>query len=227
MQFLYPISRQFPFDEVCGRIVRELEKRSWHVPDITVEFHDYGTGFRRVSYIKSQDFKLWFCRVQRLMDGGGYNDTAGVNSITIPKKEIRIHEDESGPTLYLYVGNDYERDRKNFMSGSKVNSKLDGKPRTYLQYNGGCICRATHGAAFKATGLLTALLNSDREALSRMHHTHRGRRPPILIHNNDLGREYEPEGDEPKIFNTDEVMEEFKQYLESVVLKMVLDHPLP
>jgi len=29
MQFLYPISRQFPFDDTCEKIVRELEKRNW------------------------------------------------------------------------------------------------------------------------------------------------------------------------------------------------------
>ncbi len=230
MQFLYPTSQQFPFDEVCGRIVYELERRNWKVPGITVDFHEYGSGeqkFRCASNIKGPDFKIHFCRVQRLMDGGRYNDIAGVNEIAIPKKQIGVYEDESGPTFCLYVGNDWEKDREKFFNGSKVNSKLYKEPRLYLKYKGGCDCCATRGASFEAVGLLTALLTSDQEALSRMHHTHQGRRPPVLIHDNDLGREYEPEGDEPKIFKTDEVMEEFRQYLESVVLKMVLEHPIP
>jgi hypothetical protein len=62
-EFLYPISRQFPVDEVCGQIVRELEKRNWQVPGIVVDFHDYGTGaqkFRMVSNIRGEEFRLHF-----------------------------------------------------------------------------------------------------------------------------------------------------------------------
>ena len=43
-QFLYPYSRQFPFDEVAEKIVRAIEKRNWKVPGITVEFDIYGSG---------------------------------------------------------------------------------------------------------------------------------------------------------------------------------------
>ncbi|MEQ1499810.1 MAG: hypothetical protein ABL917_00365 [Parcubacteria group bacterium] len=230
MQFLYPTSRQFPFDEVCGKIVRELEIRNWQVPGITVDFHEYGSGeqkFRNVSNIKGPDFKIRFCRKQRLMDGGRYNDIAAVNDIAIPKKEISVYEDESGPTFYLYVGNDWETDREKFFNGSKVNSKLYGEPKMYLEYKGGCDCRATGGASFEAVGFLMAHLTGDQAALSQMHHTHSGRRPPVLVHTNDLNREYDPEGDEPKLFRTSEVMAEFKQYLEEIVLAMIVSHPIP
>lgn len=230
MQFLYPSVQKFPFDSTCEQIVRELEKRNWQVPGINVEFHEYGSAaqkFRAVSWIKSQDFKLWFCRVQRLLPGGRWNDTAGVTEIVIPKKELHVYEDESGPTFYLYVGNDYERDREKFMNGSKVNSKLNGEPKMYLEYKGGCDCRATGGASFEAVSFLTATLTGDAEKLARMTHTHSGRRPPVLVHTNDLNREYDPEGDEPKLFRTSEVMAEFKQYLEEVVLKMIVSCPIP
>jgi hypothetical protein len=230
MQFLYPTSRQFPVDEVCERIVRELEKRNWNVPGITVEFHDYGTGdqkFRAVDHIRSQDFKLWFCRKQRTMPGGRLNDIAAVNEIVIPKKELHVYEDESGPTFYLYVGNDYDKDREKFMGGCKVNSKLNNEPKMYLQYKGGCDCRATGGASFEAVGFLMAHISGDAAALARMHHTHSGRRPPVLVHTNDLNREYDPEGDEPKMFMTSEVMEEFRRYLTDVVLKTIMSHPIP
>ena len=43
-QFLYPRSRQFPFDEIAENIVRALEKRNWNVPGIEVEFDTYGSG---------------------------------------------------------------------------------------------------------------------------------------------------------------------------------------
>lgn len=224
--FLYPTSRQFPFDEVCEQIVRELEKRNWQVPGISVEFNEYGSGaqkFRMVSHIRSRDFKLWFCRKQRTMPGGRWNDTAAVTEIVIPMKELHVYDDESGPTFYLYVGDDYERDREQFMNGSKVNSRLNGRPKLYLQYQGGCDCRVASRAAFDAVAFLTAT----RAALSRMTHIHSGRRPPLLVHTNDLNREYDPEGDEPTLLRTDTVMAEFYRYLEDVVLRMVMSHPIP
>lgn len=221
MRFLYPSVQQFPFDSACAQIVRELEKREWKAPEIEVEFHEYG-GFRMVSTIKSRDFKLWFCRVQCTMPDGQWNDTAGISEIVIPKKEIRVYEDESGPVFYLYVGNDYERDRKRFMNGSRINTKLNGEPKLFLKYEGGCDCKATQGAGFSAVSFLTADLSGDTEKLRKLKHTHPGRRSPLLVHDNDLGREYDPEGDEPTLFRTDEVMAEFKKYLEEVVLRMIL-----
>ena len=230
MQFLYPTSWQYPFDAVCHNIVVALEERNWQVPGIEVEFHEYGSGaqkFRCVSHIRGRDFKLWFSRVQRTMPGGHWNDTAAVTELVIPGKELHVYEDESGPTFYLYVGPDWERDRERFMSSSKVNSKLYGKPKMYLLYKGGCNCRATEGAAFEAIGFLTATLAGDAEKLAGMMHTHQGRRPPLLVHNNDLDREYDPEDDEPSFFFTAPVMEEFKQYLKGVVYQSIVAYPIP
>jgi hypothetical protein len=228
MQFLYPCSRQFPFDEVTESIVRQLEKRNWQVPGITVDFDDYGSGeekYRMVRYVRGLDFKLWFCRKQRTMPGGRYNDTAAVTDIVIPQQELHVYEDQSGPTYYRYVGDDWEKDRERFMNGSKVNSKLNGEPRTYLQYKGACDCGSTAGAAFEGISLLTNMITGDKKALSRMTHTHSGRRSPLLVHDNDLNREYEPEDDEPIRFKTEGVFEEFRRYLEDVVLRMIMSEP--
>lgn len=229
-QFLYPRIRQFPFDGICGRIVRELEKRNWEVPGIQTEFYEYGSGaqrFRIVSVIKGRDFRLFFSRSQGSVPGDRWNDTAAVSRMVIPRKELHVYEDESGPTFYLYAGNDYERDREKFMKGLKVNSKLRGEPKMYLQYDGGCDCRMDGGASFRAAGFLMATLMDDAEKLSQITHTHPGRRSPLLVHTNDLGREYDPEGDEPKVLRTDAVMEEFKKYFEEIVLKMIVACPIP
>ncbi len=230
MQFLYPTSRQFLVDEVSERIIRELEERNWNVPGITVDFHNYGSGaqkFRHVNYIKGQDFKLWFCRKQSTLPGGRLNDNAAVTEIVIPRKELHIYEDESGPTFYLYVGNDWEKDREKFMNGSKVNSKLNLETKTYLVYKGGCNCQATSGASFDAISFLTAQLNGDVAAMYQMYHTHPGRRPPYLVHTNDLGREYNPVGKQPRGFWTNNVIEEFRDYLTDVVLKTIRSYPVP
>lgn len=200
MKFLYPVSRQFPFDDVCEKIVRELEKRNWQVPGIDVEIDEYGGGeqlFCCVRTVKSCNFKLYFLRKQGTM--GEWNDTAAISTITIPGKELKVYNDDSLIMFYLYVGDDWDRDKEKFTDGFKTNSKLYGKPKTYLCYRGCCPC---HGAL-------------------ELPHTHPGQRPRLLVHTNDLGRDYDPEGDEPKTFRTNKVMEEFRVYLEDVVLEMI------
>ncbi len=221
MQFLYPTSRQFPVDEVSEQIVRELEKRNWNVPGITVKFKVHGTGDQKCSavwYIKHEDFVLWFCRKQGSVPESRLesrlNDKAAVTQIIIPKRELHIYDDESGPTLYLYVGNDYSKDREKFMNDRKVKCKLYNEPKMCLLYSGGCDCRATGGATF------------DAAALARMHHRHSGCRSPVLVHTNDFGNEYDPEGDEPTMFKTTEVMDDFRKYLTDVVLKTIMSHPI-
>jgi len=202
--FLYPQSRQFPFDEVCEHIVRALEERNWNVPGITVDFHVYGSGaeqYRMVNYIKGDDFKLWFCRVQGNM--GRLNNTAAVTEMIIPKMELHVYDDESGPTFITYVGKNWARDKQDFMTVSKIHSKLNHKPKKYLKYQGGCDC---HG--------------------SDSFHTHSRRRSPILVHDNDLGREYEPSGKQPKSYRTNEVFTEFTQWLEENLLARILAQPI-
>lgn len=196
-RFLYTTSRQFPFDEVCDKIVRELQKRNYQVPGIEVVLDSYGSGnrkFRYVSRIKGNDFKIYFCRVQGGIDGTQHNDIAAPTEIHIPQKELNVYEDESGPTFYLYVGKDWESDKEAFMTKSKVHSKMDCKPRTYLRYSG-------------------------RER-------YMGRRAVILKPDNDLGREYDPEDGEPTQFVVSEVFDSFTLYLENVVLKQILETPI-
>ena len=109
-KFLYPYVRQFPFDEVAEKIIRELEKRNFQVPGITVDFDTYGAGeakYQHVHHVIGDEFKLTFMRVQRLLTSG-WNDVAALHEICIPRQLIRGFDDESGPTYYLYVGEDWE-----------------------------------------------------------------------------------------------------------------------
>lgn len=208
MQFLYPTSRQFPFDEVCERIVRGLEERNFQVPGIKVTFDEYGTGeakFRMVKTITGNDFKLWFCRVQGRLGNGRWNDIAAVTEIVIPMMELHVYEDEAGPTLYTYVGKNWKRDREKFMQTSKVNSKLREEPRMYLQYTGGRKKPDDPGYQYY----------------------HRGRRSPYLVHTNNLGREYDPEGKEPHYFVTNEIFIQFTKWLINQVLSRIETQPVP
>ena len=74
-------------------------------------------------------------------------------------------------------------------------------------------------------------MTGDREALLNLRHTHQGRRSSLLVHTNDLGREYDAEDREPKILRTSEVMEEFRDWLKVNVLDYILtfteQEPLP
>lgn len=226
--FLYPKSRQFPFDEVCEQIVRALEERNWSVPGITVDFDVYGTGaqkYRLVRYIKGDGFKVYFGRPQARM--GNWNDTAAVTEIVIPQQELHVYDDESGPTYYVYVGDDWDADKEQFLNGSKVNSKLNGKPRMYLMYKGGCDCQAKAGASVSAMGFFDAWLSRDAEKLAALNHTHPGCRSPMLVHDNDLDREYEPKGGEATSYRTNDVFTEFTRWLEDNLLAQILAQPVP
>ena len=137
-QFLYPYSRQFPFDEVAEKIVRAIEKRNWKVPGITIEFDTYGSGeakYQKVKSIIGDNFKLYFCRVQGCINDRWY-DTAALHCVCIPKQILKVFEDESGPSYYLYVGKNWNSDKEWFMNAIKVNSKLNKEPRRYLKYKG-------------------------------------------------------------------------------------------
>lgn len=205
--FLYPKSRQYPVDEVCEQIVRALEARNFDVPNIRVEFYGSGSGeqhFRYVSVIEGSDFRLTFGRFQGTLPGGCWSDVAAVSGLSVNRKVIHIYKDESGPSLRLYVGSDWELDKAAFMRGWSCNSKLDGKPRTYLCYRAVCNCGS-----------------------STYTHTHPGHRAPLLIADNDLGREYDPEPGDPTSFRTADVLEEFRVYLRDVVLAAIEAAPIP
>jgi len=200
--FLYPHSRQFPFDEVAEMIVRELKKRNWNVPGITVDFDNYGSGeakFQHVYHVIGNDFKLTFMRIQeKQFDSTHWNDCAALEKICIPKQQITVYEDESGPTYYLYVGEDWEADKNWFMNAIKIHAKLDGKPRKYLKYRGDYY--------------------SD-------YIVDRYGRAELLVSDTDLNREYAPQGDEPIKFSCPEKLNEFTSWLKENVLQYILRFP--
>lgn len=193
-QFLYPTSRQFPFDEVCEWIVRALAVRNFEVPGISVEIVDYGSGAQKLRYVasivsESSDVVIRFGRPQGLLPGGTWNDVAAVGQVQFAGRSLRVYQDESGPTYEIYVGNDWKRDRDRW---DAYNAKLHGLPRTCVRYSG-----SPH---------------------------YRGR-PERLVPVDDY-REYGPMGDEPRSFDTAEVMEQVREHLQDVVLPAIEAHPV-
>jgi hypothetical protein len=194
MQFLYPKSRQFPFDEVCEQIVRALHARDWKVPGFKVSFRDYGSGAQKLRYVGGivsdqsaidlgmHDVEIRFGRPQDQLPGGRWNDVAAVDEVRIAKQALHVYNDESGPTLNVYVGDAWEQDRTAYWG--RCNTRLDGLPRKCLRYSGQSGYRNARAAILGAV---------------------------------EDHREYAPEGDEPQFYNTAEVMEEVRAYLQNVL----------
>lgn len=196
--FLYPKSRQYPFDEVCEKIVRALEKRNWKVPGIQVEFDDFvteGLRYRQVSKINGKDFKLCFSRFQGVINQW-LNDLGAIQKMVIPRKKLYVYENETGPTFYTYVGNDWEKDKDAFMNELKFFSKLVGDSKTYLKYTGRCDPLDENGC-------------------------HPNQRNSYLVNDDDSGKDYKACGDEPKYFYTDQVFKEINDWLNVNVLETI------
>jgi hypothetical protein len=201
-QFLYPKSRQYPFDEVCEQIVRALEARAFKVPGFSVELRDYGSGAQKLVYVASvksdqsaidlshHDVSIRYGRPQGTLPGGRWNDTAAVSEVQIAKRSLHVYEDESGPTYDVYVGDDWERDRWTWWT--RPNARLNKEPRLCVRYSG--------------------------------RHHYRGMRAGLLEPDGDY-REYQPEGDDPRSYDTASVMEQFRAYLHDVVLAAIEVYP--
>ena len=137
--FFFPEIEEYPFDVVCKNIVQALYQRGWDVPGITVEFDESVKGHSRsvkVGRIKGNDFHIDFHRSQKHDHGTGLYNSAAAGNIGIPKWDLSVYEDHSGPCFYVYVGNNWDAEKDHFFNGLKVNSKLCREPRTYLKYSG-------------------------------------------------------------------------------------------
>jgi len=193
---LYPTSRAYLFDEVSERIVRELEKRDFHIKGINVEFHQYGYWkYLNKIIIPDLDVYLKFGRIQGRLTHG-YNNTAAIEELGIKKKLLLVFSDYSGPLFYTYVGNNWEKDRNLFFYGLHTNSKLNGEKRTYLSYSGSQRSDSPYytGGNFKS----------------------------YLVNDTDGGREYAAENDEPRFYQTLEIFREYQQFLHDAVLPKII-----
>lgn len=198
MQFLYPKSRQFPFDETCEQIVHALQARNWKAPGFTVNFEDYGSDAQKLRYVSSiksdqsaidhghHDVMIKFGRPQGLLPGGQWNDTAAVDEVQLTKQILHVYPDESGPSYYIYVGTNWERDRATWWS--HPNARLHKKTRQCIRYSGRSCWRNT--------------------------------RAPLLTWDQD-DREYGPEGEDPQSFVTANIMAEFRDYLRDIILPAI------
>lgn len=202
-KLLLPSASHFPFDCVCGEFVRLLVERNFEVPGVEVEFHRY-FGCIHVAEIEGDDFRLRFHRKQGELSWR-YNDTSAVSELTIdgpPPMQLTIYSDNSGPTLYVYVGNDWEADRLSFVRNIKVSARQRGERRTYLGYHGSDAPDryVRYGVDWKWYGRGSSYYQVARH---------------LIADRDALGREYEPGGDEPTEYATGEIFTAFDEWLEA------------
>jgi hypothetical protein len=185
---LRPTSQMYPeIDGPAARLVEVMEQRGWEVPGVKVEFYSYGLG-TRVGTIAGDGWRVHYGRPQGRR--GNWNDTAAVDRIVFGRKGLGVYDDWSGPTFSVYVGPDPVPEHFGPMHG--LNEKLHGRPRTTLQYNG-----SDYPDKFQWRLPRTLA--------------------PYLLHSNDIGRMYDPEGDEPRMYLTADVMREMGQEITRIV----------
>jgi len=191
--FLAPKSRAYPhLDEAASELVALLREHPVH--GLTMTTRHYGGGYEVVESVRGDEwarehklplFCLSFGRPQGRASDPYWNDCGALAAICVERKHLRIYGDLSGPAFGLFVGNEaaWERGADQWLRyGPGVNSRLRGEARTYLRYSG----------------------RADSEGRRIASH----RINPYLVHTDDLGREYSPVGDEPRVFNTIEVLQE-------------------
>lgn len=131
-----------PIERTGGLLVKQLARVGWEVPGIDVEIRTDGCGenvIRAVRTISGMTeagpFELKFGSVQERR--GRWAICPGLSEATIPPGiQLVYHNDRSGPVAYLYVGKDWKADGESFIADWKVNSKQNGKPKTYIRYSG-------------------------------------------------------------------------------------------
>lgn len=120
-----------------------------------------------------------------------------MNDLRIPKKELSVFEDFSGPVLHLYAGEDWEKDKVWFETHSKVHGKMDKTPR-FLTYHG-----LVYGTK-KSIAMFGQRITP-------------GKLMPYLVHDDDMGRDYDLNPGEPFSYETMGVMNDFNRFFTKVV----------
>jgi hypothetical protein len=200
VQYALPDSDQYPFDSIISRIVAALEARNWNVPGFFMKFKDTAMAdrvIRHVTVIESIECRLHFWRTPPFYAGGA----VPVGEITIPGRQLRVFDDESGPQFFVYVGRDWEQDQEEFFDTEKFHAKLYQRPRTYARYYG-CFNKPEEPSASRKEW----------------------QRAPYLVATTD-SREYALEPGEPSYYLTEAVFAEFTSYLEEHVLKQIQESP--
>ncbi len=135
-------STKVPIEDLGADLVAAIQRVGWDVDGIKVKFRTDGRDgsvFRSVQSISgvtdNGPFRFKFGTPQHKR--GGTHVFTGLDFAAIPPGlQVQFECDGSGPSAYVYVGGNWAADGDEFLTTIKVNSKLNGMPRTYLRYSG-------------------------------------------------------------------------------------------
>lgn len=197
--FLFPKSTQYGrLDLTAGLIVMQLKFLNWNYPGITVKLSTFHNGkYQLVEQIKGPDFKLDFGRSQGSLPDSVYSDLAGLFRVTIPRSQLSLFSDFSGPTLVQYIGPDWEADQAWFMTEVKVMARLRHEPRRYLTYTG--------------SDMQTSVRRGVPQGIAR-----------YLAADSNEGQEYSPQGDEAKVYVTKDALNHVDHWLSLNVVRPLM-----
>lgn len=129
--------RQNFIDTTAINLVNVLARKGWNVPDVNVTFyvHDEENPVHSLWKIEGttpgEKWSIGFSRKSHQREESKLHNLP--DEITLPGHQISLHDDGSG-SYVRYVGNDWDKDEDHFLRSSKVHSKMNDEPRTYLKY---------------------------------------------------------------------------------------------
>jgi len=124
----YEANVDHKIDPILKNIYKELYDRSFNISGIDIEFKaiikDNYTDKNgiEISNIRHEEFSMYF-----------YGNS--MMTFKYKEREINFYSDSSPTTVYTYVGNDWEEDKKAFWHGFKTNSKLKNHKRIFIEYS--------------------------------------------------------------------------------------------
>lgn len=186
MMFLYPDKNQYIFDSTARDLILELEsqfrkenrdfwnfinpRNYWSDPitfnGFQISFCEY-SDYRYVYKVSYDDIEVKFGRPQGLISNG-WNNCAAVDKIYMPGMQLNVYDDFSGPTMYVYVGNNYKQDYNWWRNHIKCNSKLHNEPRRHLEYHGTWGANECPSKTYWYRGILAPFMTHDKD-LGRAH----------------------------------------------------------
>lgn len=217
---------QTSLETLCYHILNEVKKRNFEIDGIDIDFlykqekksEKNINDIIEISSISGENFRISFS--QKRLD-----------FIQIPKKEISLYRDTGDVDLTIYVGDKWEEDKERFYYKVKTNSKLNNEKKWYLKYSTSThkniSTNGKHGKEEDFHNLIQREIKIKKIFNDYKVNFQDEIRNIYFLPDNDLNREYTPEGDELDFYYTDDIFYIFYKWLEKNVYNKIkkLDRP--
>ncbi|MBL8158999.1 hypothetical protein JNJ66_00920 [Candidatus Saccharibacteria bacterium] len=194
---LLPTREQFAVDEPVRAIVEALRNLGWQAPGIRIRFTEPTGPYCWLETIEGPEWQLLFAQpIARPRPG----DILGVETINIPRMQLTVYADESGPVLTLYTGpsDRWPQDRERFR-GRRLAHYLQPEEPWFQTYAGGALSTSDGAEAWTP-----------------------GQRQPLMAHTTMGGLSFPLLPEQPPEVKTQDVLEDFEHWLTTHILEPLL-----